>query len=142
MKLHEMENLSFAEIKSRREELCKTTCEAPLEEVAARFIASLADAKMRDEKLGEQGSTIKSLNAAVETLRGEVAEREAAITGLSAKLASTEAALAVASKAVEELKAAHATAEALAKSRRAALADVMKFSGELSGKVAPLLIEG
>lgn len=66
MTLIEIENLPFAEIKSRRDELIEAAKRGELGELAARYVKTLEIAKLRDEKLGEQGRTINTLNDAAE----------------------------------------------------------------------------
>ncbi len=79
MNLHEIQNLSFAELKERRDELVKL---AGGNDVAARYIQALTDAKMRDEKLAEQGVTIKTLQDGMGLAQQRVADLEATCTKL------------------------------------------------------------
>lgn len=75
MQLTKIENLSAAELKSRREELADAVvaaAEIDREELAARYVQARLDAKLRDEKLAEQGQTIGSLNGSIDLLQREV----------------------------------------------------------------------
>jgi hypothetical protein len=83
MNLHEIQNLSFAELKERRDELVKLAGGGDL---AARYIQALTDAKMRDEKLGEQGVTINRLNDALGMSAENVAKAQELIAKTTAAL--------------------------------------------------------
>ncbi len=61
MQLTEIENLSAAELKAKRDELAAAIAGSPPEDLAARYVQARYDAKARDEKLAEQGQTIVAL---------------------------------------------------------------------------------
>lgn len=61
MQLNEIENMTFAEIKARREELEALAAMVPVRDLAARYVQARADAKHRDEKLAAQGELITQL---------------------------------------------------------------------------------
>lgn len=68
----EIENLSSAELKTKREELAEAIKgEADL---AARYVQARFDAKQRDEKLAEQGKTITILQETCDQLKSMNAE--------------------------------------------------------------------
>lgn len=60
MTLTEIENLALSDLKAKREEIVK---ELGGGELAQRYVQARTDAKMRDEKLAEQGKTIEALQA-------------------------------------------------------------------------------
>jgi hypothetical protein len=80
MKLEDIENLSFAELKEQRAELLKHINGNPLDAVAERYLQARMDAKQRDEKLSEQGKTITLLQAGHGTLDKQLHEANAALT--------------------------------------------------------------
>lgn len=133
MTLIEIENLSATELKERRAELETEAAKGDAAELAKRFVQARFDAKSRDEKLSEQGATITSLNAAVSASVEKTTEAQAEVASLKAQLKkANESATAVKSEvekfvaAMKETEARAVAAERLAKSRRVALADVMK----------------
>lgn len=154
MTLIEIENLSAAlgaaELKARKAELVDAAAAADAAELAARYVQARIDARMRDEKLAEQGRTIGLLQDALEKakqveaeLRGakeRAAALEAAIAELTAKQeAESRQAAAALDAAIADLtakldaEACRATAAtALARERRAVLAN-------LQVQIAPLL---
>ena len=71
MTLHEIENLSFAELKAQRTDLVESLKETDAGALAARYVQARMDAKQRDEKLAEQGKTIALLQASLEKAAGE-----------------------------------------------------------------------
>jgi len=66
MKLHEIKNLSAEALKENAGEHVEACKKCPADELAASFIAALTDAKLRDEKLAEQGRTITTLSDSLE----------------------------------------------------------------------------
>ena len=74
MQIQEIENLSFADLKSRRDELIAAAAELPADELAKRFVRARIDAKLRDEKLAEQAATLESLNSGNAALQRELEE--------------------------------------------------------------------
>lgn len=71
MKLHEIENLSVAELKARRSELATAIANEPVQEIASRYIQARTDAKARDEKLAEQGKAIADLEKQLQSARNK-----------------------------------------------------------------------
>ena len=73
MKIQDIENMTAADLKAKRTELVKALGDAgsgvSVPELAARYVQARMDAKMRDEKLAEQGLTITNLNALLEVER-------------------------------------------------------------------------
>ena len=156
MTLAEIENLSFADLKAKRDELVEAAAGVPadkqpeqyLHNLAARYVQARTDAKMRDEKLGDQAATIKALQdgmgalqtkaATAEALAGKSADQCVTLANRADELANQIVALK--SQLAAETTRAN-TAEKLAKDRRAALADVMGFAGQLGAKVSPLLAQ-
>lgn len=96
MEIHEIENLSFAELKQRRDDLIESLKSQPPGVLAARYLQARTDAKQRDEKLSEQGTTINNLNELVQTQSKTILAREE-------QLSSKDKAI---SKYVSELEAA------------------------------------
>lgn len=158
MTLIDLENLSAGDLKALENKLDMAKA-APHDELAARYCRALYDAKARDEKLAEQGRTINALNDALGEAKQKAADAEARcqqavsagdhavvtlrdqIATLKFKLEETEKAARQLTGDIDAQRARAEAAEALAKARRTALADVMNFAGQLSGKVAPLLAE-
>lgn len=79
MQIHEIENLSFSELKARRDELVAEAAKVEPEVLAARYVQARTDAAMRDEKLAEQGKTIGNLNDAADVFRERVDSKDNAI---------------------------------------------------------------
>jgi hypothetical protein len=73
MKLIEVENMTAAEIKARRKELVEAINAEKQEEFARRYVDRVLDAKVRDEKLSEQGKQIAALQSRVEDLEKQLA---------------------------------------------------------------------
>jgi hypothetical protein len=113
MTLIDIENLSHADIKARRDELAKAAEAAAVPELALRYVKTLKSAKLRDEKLGEQGRTTNSLNDALGVAKQRVADLETAVQQASAELL----------KRREEYVALESRASADAETATAALAD-------------------
>lgn len=88
MTLIEIENLTFAQLKSRRDAVISDAKDAPLDDLAARYIQARTDAVQRDEKLAEQGKTITvlqdALASAKATISAEKRRADAAQTSLEA----------------------------------------------------------
>ena len=74
MDIHEIENLSFAELKAHKPDLLEALKATPHEELAARYLQARTDAKLRDEKLAEQAKTLAALRQGLEAVK----EKEAA----------------------------------------------------------------
>jgi hypothetical protein len=68
MTFAEIENLSFAELKEQKAGILKSLGESDKAELAARYVQARTDAKLRDDKLGEQGRTLTALEAGVNSL--------------------------------------------------------------------------
>jgi hypothetical protein len=68
MNIHEIENLSAAELKAKRAELIEAAKAVPIGELAERYVKARTDATIRDEKLAEQGGTIDALRAGAAAL--------------------------------------------------------------------------
>ena len=167
MTLAEIENLSFADLKAKRDELVEAAAGVPadkqpeqyLHNLAARYVQARTDAKMRDEKLGEQAATIKALQDGMGALQTKAETASAAVAALKAQLEKEAAestrkeealtdAVATERAIIADLQAKLSEAitrgneaTALAKARRTALADVMAFAGQLGAKVSPLLAQ-
>jgi len=76
MGLELIENLSAAELKSQRSELVAEAAKVDAAELADRYVQSRTDAKLRDEKMAEQGQAI--LAAEDRAIRAE--DRAASLT--------------------------------------------------------------
>lgn len=103
MALEAIENMSASELKDQREALVALAAGQPAADLAARYVQARLDARMRDEKLAEQGKTITILQAAHEELSGANAELRLTVDDYKAGLVAT--------------RAAHATALASEKAR-------------------------
>lgn len=128
--LHEIENLSFAELKAKQADLITEAAKAAPGELAARYVKARTDAKCRDEKLAEQAVTLAALTEGSNALT----EKNKALAAEVSRLAGLikEAQAMHGQLAAEKARADKA--EALAKARRAVLARLMQ-------DVSPLLAE-
>lgn len=70
MTLQDIENLSASELKARRSEL-QSAVDGPAE-LVKRYLDTLYTAKLRDEKLDEQGKTITALQKGNESMQKEL----------------------------------------------------------------------
>jgi len=137
----EIENMGVAELKQRRLELVASMKEVPAEELATRYVQARTDAKMRDEKMAEQGKTIAELHSALDASR-KTADEEAVTRAALGK--NIDSMIAERNQLNEQLTAskgqlrsatdALGKVEALAKRRRTVLADITQL-------IAPMLVE-
>ena len=86
MDIREIENLSAEEMKARRAEIVEVARAAA--DVAERYVSARIDAKMRDEKLAEQGKTIALLQESAEEAKGKLAQMSVKIAELSKEVAA------------------------------------------------------
>lgn len=141
MNLIDIENLPFADLKSRRAELIEQAARSTQADLAARFVDARTDAKHRDERMSEQGRTIASLNDGLDAKSHELELAKARVVDLEQQV---QAYVREVSKFQEEVAAFKESlrvanrerdiATALSKSRRGALATVMQT-------IAPLLAD-
>lgn len=129
MQLNEIVNLTAAELKVKRQELMDSI--EPDKVLAARFLQALTDAKLRDEKLAEQGITISNLNTALARTNSKIVELEAALTKANERIDLMQADnTKVVAEMTDSIMRA-ATAEQRAKARRVALASIMALISPL-----------
>ncbi len=83
MTIHEIENLSHADLKAQRVVLLKLLKAVAPEEVAARYLQARTDAKLRDEKLAEQAKLLAVIQEGQEAMK----QREAAAAVAADELA-------------------------------------------------------
>ena len=142
MTIAEIENLSFADLKARRDELIQAAFESEDRgQLASRYVQARTDAKLRDEKLAEQGKTIDALTVGNAALQERFGSAEAYAQTLEEQL---QEAREETRRGVDALKSSQSlaasekhradAAEKLAKARRVALAEVMKV-------ISPVLAE-
>lgn len=147
MTLADVENLTAAELKAKRSEIVKSIEgeKVPVEDLITRYLQARLDAKVRDEKLAEQGKAItilqQELEAATEKAtvwedRESYCRQEAkkSVDQLETKITALEKVVADARTANSQLTTALKEAQTLAKARRKALADV-------AGVINPLLVQ-
>jgi hypothetical protein len=79
MEIHEIESLSFAELKERRDELTEAAKAESPDVLAVRYLKALTSAKQRDEKLGEQGRMITALQDGLEAAKHQTATAAKAV---------------------------------------------------------------
>ena len=80
MNLQDVENLSAADLKTRKKELLAAIkADAPAE-LADRYIQARTDAKVRDEAMAKQGKTIDSLQEGYAALTAQSKETETRLT--------------------------------------------------------------
>jgi hypothetical protein len=87
MNIQEVEALSVEELKARREELAEDLSQESRSDIspkmlAARYLKHLIAAKIRDEKLAEQGKTITLLQESLDAAREFKASADAAMKEL------------------------------------------------------------
>lgn len=156
MTLIDIENMTADALKAVRQQ---AVADLGGSDLAERYVQARLDAKLRDERLAEQGRTITALNDALNdwkqrTVAAENAcnaatnAGERAIVALREDLSAAKNRIATLEEVsreqvdtINDWARRFADMEALAKARRTALVDVMNFAGQLSGKVAPLLAE-
>lgn len=126
MNLSDIENLTFAELKAKKDEAIEAGKASPLDDLAARYVQARMDAKHRDEKLAEQGTTITLLQEQVASFKSQAAQNAERADKNAAAVDASSKALAEQKQANAELTAEATKAKALAKARRAALASVMQ----------------
>ena len=105
MNLHDVKNMSFADLKAQRTEIIKSLLDTrtlqardvPTSDLIAAFVGALTDAKGRDEKLAEQGKTITALQDGLEASKAQASTLSYQLGKqgevLSAELAETNATL-------------------------------------------------
>lgn len=141
MTITEIENLTAAELKSRRDQLIAEAQKAPADEVARRYVQARQDAAMRDEKMAEQGRTITALQEALTDLKakssqqaGEIATLLRAVDEAETMIASERTANQNLREQIQQEREEARRWRELAKARRAVLA-------RITSEVAPLLAE-
>lgn len=141
MNISDIENLSSAELKARRDELLAALKDAAPADVAARYLQARTDARLRDEKLAEQGATITALQsglaAATERIESYGQTLATATQTIAALKDEGLAAKADVETLTDRLVAETARADqatALAKARRGVLAVILH-------EITPLLAQ-
>lgn len=100
MNIRDVENLSAADLKARRAECVEAGAAEQPGDLAERFVDARIDAKLRDEKLAEQGVTITNLNEALRIKTERIAEIEQTLAAIEARLKEREA-------VIENITASH-----------------------------------
>lgn len=159
MTIHDIMNMTAADLKASHATVRETLVTETTRSLANRLFTTLVDAKMRDEKLAEQGKTIAGLNAGYQSLLEQldavqckasrvtqnliVEEQKAA-----SKLSDASIKLETATREIEklndeklELLRRLQLAGELARNRRVALANVMEAVAAVNKVVLPLLEE-
>jgi chromosome segregation ATPase len=143
MNLAEIENLSFVELKAKREEFIAEAAKATQADLAARYVQARTDAKHRDEKLAEQ-ATIAALttgnNALLEKLATTEGQLRTAIerckrleetlerrmSEAQEEITKRDEAISQGSVVIDRTRSALESAESLARARRTVLATIMQ----------------
>lgn len=86
MTIHDIENLSFAQLKANRKDLAASAATLPAADLAARYVQARADAKHRDERMAEMGVEFTRLTNERDALAKQVATLTADIELLKAEL--------------------------------------------------------
>lgn len=149
MTIIDVENMTAAELKEKRAEialLLSDQCRgnagvAHSHDLSQRYVQARMDAKVRDEKLAEQGKTISALQDGTQAAKERVVMLQTELEKAKKEAAANHDSLKREMDAGAETCFALKTAESLAKARRLALADVMIFAAQLQAKVAPLLVQ-
>jgi chromosome segregation ATPase len=144
MNLAEIENLSFVELKAKREEFIAEAAKATQADLAARYVQARTDAKHRDEKLAEQATTIAALttgnNALLEKLATTEGQLRTAIerckrleetlerrmSEAQEEITKRDEAISQGSVVIDRTRSALESAESLARARRTVLATIMQ----------------
>lgn len=97
MQIHEIENLSFFDLKTRQAELIEAAKDVSVEELpervdelAKRYVQARTDATMRDEKLADQAKTLEALRTGLDAATEKVAAAEQVSNDLLAKRATDQ----------------------------------------------------
>lgn len=161
----EIENLSAAELKAQREELAKKLLgeeKVKNEAVVLRYLQARIDAKLRDEKMKEQGLVIDGKDRLIESLQETISqhlknirrmeseiEQQRSIIGQKDKdvgerdkgIILLQERVSVANEETKQIQKLYEAAMSLAKQRRVCLVDLMGLVSSLQIKIAPLLVE-
>lgn len=139
--LTDIENLTPGELKTRRAELVAAAQQQPAAELAERYVKARLDASLRDERLGEQGRIITTLQDGLEAksrensgLTSEVATLRRALDEAETLIASERAANQNLLQQIESAVVDCRRWRELARGRRAVLA-------KITSEIAPLLAE-
>lgn len=121
MKLHEIENQTFAELKANREANLKALADVPRNDLETRYLQSRQDAKQRDGKLSEQGIMLSELTHKVEALETSIEASRQLGQNLEGRL----------KEEVEKRKDAEALSEALRKKLAESQAEVLALKSQV-----------
>jgi len=132
MTLPDIENLTFAELKARRDELIAEAAKQPVNELAGRYVKARTDAKMRDESLGEQAGIIKALQDGSGALQEKNLRLGDQLLAESARADANSAFVVEANVLINRLQAEHAQKLGEQVSRAA------EFAAEAEAKIAAL----
>jgi len=114
-KLAAIENLSHADLKASKADLVERAAQLPAGDLAARYVQSRTDAKLRDERMGEMGKQISSLQAQVEDQAKQIEQLQDDITKKDSTITTHEGTIAIQLQSAQDAAKAHA--EALEESR-------------------------
>lgn len=128
MNIHEIENMTFAELKANRAELIDAIKKTPPEDLARRYLQARTDAKQRDEKLAEQGKTIVALQDGNAALSEKVASIEA-------QLASSKLAIENYTRELEAARVAHSDEMAVLNEKRNELSGMLSEEKERAARL-------
>jgi len=131
VKIIDVENMTSEQIKAQRKEAITAAREAG--DVAERYVQARLDATLRDEKLAEQGQTIKLLQQSISAATARVQELEAACAKWDAQALQAGEAIDAARKENAAMGERIRCIEAVSKSRRTVLA---KLQGLIATELA------
>lgn len=128
--LHQIENMSFAELKEHKEALlAELKANPPGEALAARYLQARTDAKMRDEKLAEQGQKILEI-------RDELRKTSEAFVGLQSQWAGLQDAVKASSKERDAARAELAELAEKSAAQRKLIAELTVEKQQLEDRLA------
>lgn len=85
MNIETIENMTVEELK--RPEVAESAKQLPVDQLASRYVQARLDAKVRDEKLADQGELIASLEAQLAERVNTIAANTVKIEQLEKKIA-------------------------------------------------------
>lgn len=135
--LTQIENASFEELKHKRAEFVALATEQPLAEVARRYVQARTDAKLANQRMGEQSQELAALtsNLAVQAevighLQNDVAARDELLAAAKAELTTVQAELQQQKQAASQLAGELSEANLRARAAESKLAKFLALAGE------------
>lgn len=139
MTIQEIENLSLAELKQQQKELTEQLKGVGIAELAGRYLQARIDAKMRDDKLSEQGKNISLMQDGMAAAKSQIELLQSNLSDKTAELATFKQ---QANDLFEKCKAEHRDhCESTAKTHADTCAEHDKTIAELKEQLETALAE-